>query len=145
MKYQFNIFAFIVAIVVFFATSGVGIFEHVCNSSSSRNFSLLKKTICKMEEPSAACCKKIGLKKKDDCCEHKFLFAKLKTEFTFEKNITEQHTEYLVINHGIAFLNSIPNKIILERYYSGLSPPDNFFFIKFFLRPTPVELQTFRC
>ena len=110
------------------------------------NFSLLKKSVCEMEKPLAPCCAKMGLKKKNNCCEHKFFFAKLKTEFTSEKiHLNPNCVELISIKYIALFPLIVLHKIILEQHYSGLPPPKNITSIKATLKPTPQKLMIYLC
>ena len=144
MKYRTNISAILIAFVVLFATNGVVVFEHICNSSNLRDYSILTDTHCEMEKPVASCCAKKGIKKKD-CCEHKQFFSKLSYDGFTAKQLEikplekEINLKYFTSN----FLHH--NQQIFERYYSGIPPPENLFSIKYFLKPSPLKLQIFRC
>ncbi|HUM51015.1 MAG TPA: hypothetical protein PK431_04335 [Chitinophagales bacterium] len=144
MRCKTNISAILIAFVVLFATNGVVVFEHICNSSNLRDFSILTNTHCEMEKPIASCCAKKGIKKKD-CCEHKQFFSKLSYDgFTAKqqevKSIAKEICLHFLANN---FLHL--NQQIFERYYSGIPPPDNLFSIKYLLKPSPIKLQIFRC
>jgi hypothetical protein len=144
MKYKTNISAILIAFVVLFATNGVVVFEHICNTNHSRDFSILKDKKCEMEKPVASCCAKKGIKKKD-CCEHKQFFSKLSYDGFTAKQLEVNSIEKEIKLHFLAnnFLHF--NQQIFETYYSGIPPPDNLYTIKYLLRPTSVELQVFRC
>lgn len=145
MKFKTNISALFLAILIFVASNGIAVFEHICNTSQTRSYSLFLKPACEMEKPLAPCCVKLGLVKKKGCCEHKQFYSKLSIEgFTakqlYLKSIEKQFSfDFLSFN----FLHL--NKQLFENYYSGLPPPDNIYQIKSILQPSPIDLQTFRC
>ena len=98
-----------------------------------------------MEKPESSCCKKMGLKKKKDCCEHKQFFSKLNIEGFTAKQLVLKSFEKDVVPKFFSSYVSVFNQQIFEAYYSGIPPPDNLHTIKYLLRPTSVGLQIFRC
>lgn len=145
MKYKINIPAIFLAILVFIASNGVAMFEHICNTSNTITYCLFTPPNCENENTSSQCCEKMGLKIKKDCCEHKQFFSKLNIEGFTANQIQIKPLEKVIIkdiffNLAFSHFNSIS-----QNYISGIPPPGNLLFIKYLLRPTPVSLQTFRC
>jgi hypothetical protein len=144
MKFKTNIPALLMALLVFITSNGFALSVHVCNSSHTRDVALFSKADCGMEKQLASCCPEKVVKKKG-CCENKQFFKKLPVEgFTvaqlvlkpFNKAVCDDFLiNSFVYNHQVNF----------DRYITGIPPPDNLYTIKYLLRPTPVELQIFRC
>ena len=145
MKFKTNISALFLATLVFVASNGIAVFEHICNTSQTRSYSLFLKPVCEMEKPIAPCCAKLGLTKKKGCCEHKQFFSKLSIEGFTAKQLQLKPIEKQVCLNLLSFNLIHFNKQLFENYYSGLPPPDNIYQIKSLLQPSPIDLQTFRC
>lgn len=144
MKQQLNIPVLIIAFVMLFATNGIVVFEHICNSSHSRDLSILKSNACEMEKPVASCCAKKVVTKKD-CCEHKFYFKKLTAEFTTQEIAEIQHHDLFDVLCFTYTTHTSLHQEVLENFYSGLSPPGNYFIIQSLLQPTRQKLQIYLC
>ena len=144
MKNKTNIPAIFLAILVFIASNGIVLSEHICNTNSSRDFSMFTNTNCDMEKNVSSCCKK-NQKPKNNCCQHKQHFKKLPVEGFTANQIQIKPLEKVILKDVFFNTSSFHLNIISERFISGIPPPDNLFLIKFLLCPTPVGLQTFRC
>lgn len=145
MQFKTNISALLVAIVVFFSTNGIFIFEHVCNSAQTRNFSVLKQTSCEMEKNVGSCCKKIQETKKKNCCEHKQFYSKLSYDGLLSK-VMDIKPLIKLLNESCFFTHNVPSfSTTLISSASGLSPPDYIREIKPLLLPTQADLQVYRC
>lgn len=144
MKQQLNIPALTIAFVMLFATNGIVVFEHICKTSHSRDFSILKSNACEMEKPIASCCAKKAVNK-NDCCEHKFYFKKLTAEFTTQETTDIQHRDFFAFQCSAYYTHTTLHQVVLENFYSGLSPPGNYFTIQSILQPTPQKLQIYLC
>ena len=145
MKFKTNISALLLAVLVFIASNGIAVFEHICNTSQTRSYSLFVKPVCEMEKPLAPCCAKMGLTKKKGCCAHKQFFSKLSIEGFTAKQLQLNPIEKQISSDFLSPNFFSYNKQIFENYYSGLPPPRNGYQIKWLIQPSPVELQTFRC
>jgi hypothetical protein len=144
--FKINIPALLLAILVFVAGNGIAVFEHICNTSRSHNYSLFVKRTCEMEKPLAACCaRKAGIVQKKGCCEHKQVFSKLNIHGFTAKQLQIKPLEKQINLNFLAVGSFHYSKQLFESYYSGLPPPDNLFLIKNLLQPSPVGLQNFRC
>ncbi|HUM50772.1 MAG TPA: hypothetical protein PK431_03115 [Chitinophagales bacterium] len=144
MKFKTNIPALLMALLVFIASNGVILSEHICNSTRSHNYSLFTKADCGMEKPVTSCCPN-KTENKNKCCEHKQFFKKLPIEGFTANQIALKPFEKLVLNDYWINSYSFNHQIYYDRYIAGIPPPDNLYIIKYLLRPTPVELQIFRC
>lgn len=144
LKFKTNIPALFLALLVFGASNGIVLSEHICNTSNSRNFSFLTNASCDMEKPVSSCCKQ-KKETKNNCCQHKQFFKKLPIEGFVANQINLKPFDKIVLKdyfyHSFSFL-SLSN---VEKNISGIPPPDNLYQIKYLLRPTSVGLQTFRC
>ncbi|MFN8237226.1 MAG: hypothetical protein U0T77_03570 [Chitinophagales bacterium] len=145
MKYKTNIPALIVAFVVLFTTSGVFVFEHICNTSKTRSFSMVTKPACDMEKTAASCCNKKPAPKKKDCCEHKEFFSKLNAEGFLSKLMVIKPVEKIQDNFFCYTHSAFTPNAYNFYYSSGLSPPEYYLQIKSLLLPERSELQVFRC
>jgi hypothetical protein len=145
MKYKTNISAILLATLIFVASNGIAVFEHICNTSNTRSFCVFTEPTCENEEVLSPCCEKIGFKKKDNCCTHTQIFKKLPIEgFTaklLQLNPVEKQSDIKLFSLS----HSNFSQQILEKYYSGLSPPENIYQIKSLLQPSSIRLQIFRC
>lgn len=146
MKYRFNISALILALVFLVASNGVAVFEHICGTSKTRDFSFFEKIECKMENQVESCCaKKVQPLKNHDCCSNSHFYNKLSVEgftsslFTLKK-IEKQFTPKAAI---VTYFQTTPP--IYSHYYSGLAPPKNAYLIASNLQPNLSELQVFLC
>lgn len=145
MKCKTNISAILLATLVFVASNGIAVFEHICNTSNTRSFCVFEQPTCKNEEPLSPCCEKMGLKKKDNCCTHTQIFSKLSVEgFTAKQLYLKSLEKQLSLDFFSTIFFQF-NQQNFENYYSGLSPPDNLYQIKSFLQPSSIKLQIFRC
>ena len=144
MKFKTNIPALLMALLVFIASNGIVLSEHICNTSHTRDYSLFSKANCEMEKQVASCCAK-KIVAKNGCCEHKQFFKKLPIEGFIANQIELKPYEKLVSNDFWINSFSFNHQINYDRYITGIPPPDNLYTIKYLLRPTPVELQVFRC
>ncbi|MFN8284150.1 MAG: hypothetical protein U0U67_13100 [Chitinophagales bacterium] len=144
MKFKTNIPALLMAILVFVASNGIALSEHICNSSKSHDYSFFSKATCEMEKQVSSCCAK-KIINKNDCCEHKQFFKKLPIEGFTANQIELKPFEKLVLNDYWINSYAFNHQINYDRYITGIPPPDNLYVIKYLLRPTPVELQIFRC
>lgn len=145
MKYRFNIPALLLSALVLVASNGIAVFEHICNTSQTRNYSVFLKTKCDMEKPVAPCCAKKGIVKKKNCCKHKEFFSKLSIDgFTAKLVELKKVKKELSLKNISAYSFNLLSRY-RNNYFSGLSPPDNLYHIKALLQPTPSELQIFRC
>jgi hypothetical protein len=144
MKYKTNIPALLMALLVFTTSNGVALSVHICNSLNTRNFAFFTKADCGMEKQVASCCPEKTVKKKD-CCEHKQFFKKLPIESFTANQIELKPFQKLILNDYWVSSYSFNHQINYYRYITGIPPPDNLYTIKYLLRPTPVELQIFRC
>jgi hypothetical protein len=52
MKFKTNIPALLMALLVFIASNGIVLSEHICNSSHTRDLSLFTTAACEMEKTS---------------------------------------------------------------------------------------------
>ena len=145
MKYKTNIPALIVALVVLFTTSGVFVFEHICTSSKTRNFSMVTQPTCDMENPAASCCNEKPVASKKNCCEHKQFFNKLTVEGFLSKSMVLKPTEKIQDNFFCFSNNTFTPNAYTFYYSSGLSPPGDFLQLRPLLLPERSELQVFRC
>ncbi len=144
VKLKTNISALLLAALVFVASNGVAVFEHICNISQTHSYSLFVKPACEMEKSAASCCAKLKSTKKD-CCNHKQFFSKLSVEgFTVKQLQLKQIEKQTHPESRITFASN-NNKQIFENHYSGLQQPDNVFTIKSILQPSSISLQVFRC
>ena len=132
------------ALLVFTTSNGVALSVHICNSSNTKDFAFFTKADCGMEKQVATCCPEKSVKKKG-CCEHKQFFKKLPIEGFTANQIVLKPFEKLVLNDYWINSYSFNHQINYDRYITGIPPPDNLYTIKYLLRPTPVELQIFRC
>lgn len=131
--------------MVFVASNGLSLSEHICNTTHSHNFSLFKKAYCSMEKPTSTCCKN-KTEKKNKCCDHKQFFKKLPIEGFTATQIDLKPFEKIVLkNYWINTFTYNNYQNNYERFISGIPPPDNLHTIKYLLRPTPIELQIIRC
>lgn len=144
MKFKTNIPALFMALLVFVTSNGFAISVHICNTSHSRDFALFSKADCGMEKQVATCCPEKAVKKKD-CCEHKQFFKKLPIEGYTSTQIELKPFEKLIVNDYWVISSVFSYQFNYDRYITGIPPPDNLYTIKYLLRPTPVELQIFRC
>jgi hypothetical protein len=145
MKYKTNISAILLATLVFVASNGIAVFEHICNTSNTRSFCVFTEPTCENEEVLSPCCEKMGLKPKEDCCSHTQIFSKLYFEGFIAKQMFLIPIEKQ-INANLFSINLFSfSQQIFENHYSGLSPPDNLFQIKSILQPSSIKLQIFRC
>ncbi|CAF3357100.1 unnamed protein product [Rotaria sp. Silwood2] len=133
------------ALLVFVASNGVALSEHICNSSHTRGYSLFTKGDCGMEKQVTSCCSNKVKTTKKGCCEHKQFYKKLPIEGFTANQVELKPIDKLVLNDFWINSLSFDYKINFDRYFSGIPPPDNLYTIKYLLRPTPVELQIFRC
>jgi hypothetical protein len=132
------------ALLVFVASNGIALSEHICKTSKTHDFSIFKEAQCEMEKPLSSCCAK-KMEKKKDCCEHKQLFKKLSVEGFTSKLIKLKSHEKLVLQDYWINSHLFSHQNYYHGFITGIPPPDNLYTIKYLLRPTPVELQTFRC
>lgn len=132
------------AFLVFIAGNGIVLSEHICNTARSHDFSLFTTASCEMEKQVSSCCAKKVINK-NGCCEHKQFFKKLPVEGFTAKKIELKPYEKLVLKDFWVNSYLFNHQINFDRYISGIPPPDNLYTIKYLLRPTPVELQIFRC
>lgn len=144
MKLKTNIPALLMALLVFVASNGIALSEHICNSSHTRNYSLFTSGGCGMEKQVSSCCAKKVITEKG-CCEHKQFFKKLPIEGFTASQLLIKPLEKLVLNDYWVNSYAIGHQINYDRYITGIPPPNNLYTIKYLLRPTPVELQIFRC
>jgi hypothetical protein len=144
MKFKTNIPALLMAILVFVASNGIALSEHICNSTHTRDYSLFTSGGCGMEKQVTECCKKKVTPEKD-CCEHKQFFKKLPIEGFTASQLVIKPLHKLVVNDYWIISNPFNHQIVYDRYITGIPPPDNLYTIKYLLRPTPVKLQIFRC
>lgn len=144
MKYKTNIPALLMALLVFTASNGISLSEHICNTNRTHDYSLFKKADCSMEEPVATCCPG-KTEDKNKCCENKQFFKKLPVEGFTSTQIELKPFEKLIVNDYWINSSVFSYQFNYDRYITGIPPPDNLYTIKYLLRPTPVELQIFRC
>ena len=144
LKNKTNIPAIFLAMLVFIASNGVAFSEHICNTSRTHNFSVFTKASCEMEKKVSSCCKE-KKETKNNCCQHKQFFKKLPIEGFTANQIELKPIGKLVLNDLWVNAHSFDYKINFDRCISGIPPPDNLYTIKYLLRPTPIELQIFRC
>ncbi len=148
MKFKVNITALSLAALIFVASNGVALFEHICNTSHTRSFSLFSDTSCNQEKEAVSCCKKeqkLPAQKAKDCCEEKQFFSKLNIEgFTAKQLLLKS---LMLFEMPVTWLHTFGTVLQLnfENYYSGLSPPDNLHIILSCLQPDTTSLQVFRC
>ena len=132
------------ALLVFIASNGIVLSEHICNTARSHDYSLFTEAKCKMEKQVVSCCSK-KIVAKNNCCEHKQFFKKLPIEGFTAKLLQLKSLEKSVLSNFLLnnFLSNCQTNF--DKYITGIPPPDNLYTIKYILRPTPVELQIFRC
>jgi hypothetical protein len=143
MKFKTNIPALLMALLVFITSNGIVLSEHICSSTRSHDYSLFTTVGCEMERQVSCCANKVIPAK--GCCEHKQFFKKLPIEGFTANQIELKPFEKLVLNDYWINSYSFNHQINYDRYITGIPPPDNLYTIKYLLRPTPVELQIFRC
>ncbi len=144
MKHKTNIPALLMALLVFIASNGIVLSEHICNTARSHDYSLFTEAKCEMEKQAVSCCAK-KIIAKNNCCEHKQFFKKLPIEgFTAKLlQLKSSEKESYPKLYPVAYFNY--SQQIFENYYSGLPPPDNLYKIKSLLQPSSIKLQIFRC
>lgn len=145
MKFKTNISALLLALLVFVSSNGIALFEHICNTSNTRSYSLFVAPSCENEKPVSSCCEKMGIKKTKGCCEHKGIYSKLNIEGFTEKILQLKTINDITLYTIYTPLSFVYNHQVYNALYLGVPPPDNLFIIQNLLRPTPVGLQTFRC
>jgi len=145
MKFKTNIFALLLAILVFASSNGVALFEHICNTANTRSYCLFLPPSCENEEPVSPCCEKMGWKQKKNCCQHKQFFSKLNIEGFTAKQFQLKTVDKKLFIKSFVIFNEDYSQQVFENHYSGIPPPDNLFTIKYTLRPSPIVLQVFRC
>lgn len=146
MRNTVKIPALLLAMLVFVSTTGISVFEHICTTSQSTEYSFFSKPVCEMEKPIPPCCaKKVPLTKpKKGCCEHKEFFSKLNVEGFTAKQVQLKPLEKLFTAHFILHPSSLFGSHT-DLLSFRLPPPDNLYRIKARLQPSPVSLQVFRC
>ena len=144
MKFKTNIPALLMALLVFITSNGFALSVHICNSSHTRDIAIFSKADCGMEKQVASCCPEKVVKKKG-CCENKQFFKKLPIEGFTSTQIELKPFEKLIVNDYWINSSVFSYQFNYDRYITGIPPPDNLYTIKYLLRPTPVELQIFRC
>lgn len=144
MRFKTNIPALLMDMLVFVASNGIILSEHICNTQHTRGYALFTKAVCDMERQVSSCCSAKELPKKD-CCEHKQFFKKLPIEGFIANQIElKPYDKSILSDYWINFY-TFSHQINFDRYITGIPPPDNVYTIKYLLRPTPSELQIFRC
>jgi hypothetical protein len=138
-----NIPALLLALLVAVSTNGVAFYEHICNRSNSREYSVFSES-CKMEQAAHSCCAKPAVKKKR-CCEHKQFFSKLNYDGFTAKQLKVKAAEDIHQKYFGGHAPLLGNTVVLENYYCGLPPPDNLHWIAYQLHPSAILLQVFRC
>ncbi len=144
MKYKTNIPALLFAILILISTNGIVIFEHICHTKNTHEFSILSDKHCELEKEASSCCKKDKIKKKD-CCKHKQIFSKLLYDgFTAKKTAIQSYQKDIKL--FCYTLNNIHfNNYNLDGYYSDLPPPYSIHYQHYLVKPSPIALMTFRC
>ncbi len=144
MKFKTNIPALLMAFLVFIASNGIVLSEHICNTTRSHDYAFFLDAKCDMEEQVSSCCAKKVISK-NGCCEHKEFFKKLSIEGFTANQIEIKPYEKTVLPDFLLNNFLFNHQTNFDRYITGIPLPDNLYTIKYLLRPTSAGLQTFRC
>jgi len=124
----------VMAGLVLLSSTGINIFEHICNTENLKLFTLVK-TSCKEDVQLPDCCKegtdnstKLPAKNKN-CCHDKLVFVKNDIQ-NFYPKITEKsgsHTKSVIpypISNGYVIINKHTFRLSSHnRYFAYTSPP----------------------
>ena len=141
MKNKINIPALFLALLVCVASNGISVFEHICGTYHSRDFSFFKNITCDMEKSVTTG----SHKESNGCCQHKHYFSKLSVEGFTAKLIQLKPIEKSLTTYYYTYNFTNVSRSIMENHFSGMPPPDNLYKIKALLQPSLQELQVYLC
>lgn len=146
MKTKVNISALLLALLVLVSSNGIALFEHICDSSKTKDYSFFSEINCEKEVKTTSCCNKPAIEESSNCCSHSQFFSKLSIEgFTAKQLKINSVEDFLIPFFNALAINILPSYI--AQLHIGLPPPDNLYttIIKSHLAPSSVKLQVFRC